>query len=311
MVLARRAVCLILMVILAASASAQQKPAVPHPSGFPDMALRTATRSELARVSIVRDVVYGHKDGMALTYDVFKPKKPNGALVINIVSGGWSSEWAAPEDRLPRYTLLTDKGFTVVSVRHGSAPRYNVLDASSDIRRATRFIKLHAKDYGCDPARIGVWGASAGGQLALVAGLMADDGEQTSSDPVLRQENHLRAVVAYYPPADLPGLMKGRQRPSPLNINETEAASVSPIRFVDANDPATLILQGDADAVVAPAQAEALHAALDRAGVYNKLQMFAGADHDFIVSGDPVRTDAYAVQALQAMAAWFGAHLKS
>jgi acetyl esterase/lipase len=236
---------------------------------------------------------------------VFRPKKANGALVINIVSGGWRSEWAAPEDRLPRYTTLTDKGFTVVSLRHGSATRYNVLDASADIRRATRFIKMHAKDYGADPARIGVWGASAGGHLALVAGLMADDGDKTATDPVLQQENHLKAVVAYYPPADLPALMKGQTRPSPLNITEAEAGSVSPIKFVDAKDPATLILQGDADTVVPPAQAEAVKAALDKVGVENRLQMFAGADHDFVITSDPARADAYCVQALQTMTAWF------
>jgi acetyl esterase/lipase len=301
------------MLGLAASADAQRAPGtpdVPHPSGFPEAALRSATKAELAKVRIVRDVVYGHKDGLAMTYDVFRPKKPNGALVINIVSGGWRSEWAAPEHRLPRYTLLTDKGFTVVSLRHGSATRYNVVDATADVRRATRFIKLHAKDYGCEPARIGVWGASAGGHLALVAGLMADDGDKAAADPVLQQGNRLRAVVAYFPPADLAGLMKGQTRPSPLNITEAEAAAVSPIRFVDPHDPPTLILQGDADPVVVPAQAEALHAALEKAGVESKLQMFAGAEHDFNMPSDPVRADAYATQALQAMVAWFETHLK-
>ena len=38
------------------------------------------------------DVVYGHKDGLALTFDVYRrPAQPNGAGVISIVSGGWQS----------------------------------------------------------------------------------------------------------------------------------------------------------------------------------------------------------------------------
>jgi hypothetical protein len=41
--------------------------------------------------SVTRDVVYGHKDGMALTFDVHRPAQPNGAAVIAIVSGGWQS----------------------------------------------------------------------------------------------------------------------------------------------------------------------------------------------------------------------------
>jgi hypothetical protein len=36
-------------------------------------------------------VVYGHKDGLALTFDVHRPAPPSGAGVISIVSGGWQS----------------------------------------------------------------------------------------------------------------------------------------------------------------------------------------------------------------------------
>jgi dienelactone hydrolase len=61
---------------------------------------------------------------------------------------------------------------------------------------------------------------------------------------------------------------------------------------------------------VPPAQAEAMHAALDKVGVENKLKMYAGADHDFYVKGDPAKTDAYATDAMNAMVGWFEGHLK-
>ena len=49
-------------------------------------------------VDVIPDVVYGHKDGLALTFDVFKPKtNPNGAAVIFIVSGGWVSRYTPAE----------------------------------------------------------------------------------------------------------------------------------------------------------------------------------------------------------------------
>jgi hypothetical protein len=35
-----------------------------------------------------QDVVYGRKYGTALTMDVFRPGKPNGAGVVVIISGG-------------------------------------------------------------------------------------------------------------------------------------------------------------------------------------------------------------------------------
>ena len=37
------------------------------------------------------DVVHGHKDGLALTFDVHRPAQPNGVGVISIVSRGWQS----------------------------------------------------------------------------------------------------------------------------------------------------------------------------------------------------------------------------
>ena len=66
-----------------------QPPADPGPplSGYPRNALRAPTTAELKTATYVRDVIYGHRDGMALTYDVFKPvKNANGALVVNEVA---------------------------------------------------------------------------------------------------------------------------------------------------------------------------------------------------------------------------------
>ena len=290
-----------------------QAPADPGPplSGYPRKALGAATPAELKTATYVRDVIYGHRDGMALTYDVFKPvKHANGALVVNMVSAGYRSSWGPPEERQPRYQALIDKGFTVVALYHASAPRFQVPDAVADVRLGMRHIKLHAADYGADPARIGVWGASAGGHLALVAGTMADDGNQTATNPVERSGNRIAAVVAYFPPTDMAALLQGRPKVDAIAFDDKLMASVSPLFSVDARDPPTLILQGDADRGVPPAQAQAMHAALDKAGVENQLKMYAGADHDFYVKGDPVRTDAYATDAMASMVSWFESHLK-
>ena len=70
---------------------------------------------------ITPDVVYGHKAGMALTFDVIQPKKPNGAGVLFMVSGGWVSFWVPPETvvgpKAPAFFRifndLVDHGFTL------------------------------------------------------------------------------------------------------------------------------------------------------------------------------------------------------
>lgn len=288
-------------------------PADPGPplSGYPRNALRAPTPAELKTATYVRDVIYGHRDGMALTYDVFKPVKgANGALVVNMVSAGWRSSWAPPEERQARYQTLIDKGFTVVALYHSSAPRFQVPDAVTDVRLGLRHIRRHAADYGADPRRIGVWGASAGGHLALVAGLMADDGDPAAANSLERSGNRVAAVVAYFPPTDLAVLLQGRPKAGPIAFEDRLFASVSPIHSVDARDPPTLLLHGDADRGVPPAQSEMMKAALDKAGVENRLKMYPGADHDFYVKGDPAKTDAYATDAMTEMVAWFEGRLR-
>ncbi|MET0273418.1 MAG: prolyl oligopeptidase family serine peptidase, partial [Phenylobacterium sp.] len=148
------------------------------------------------------------------------------------------------------------------------------------------------------------------GHLALVAGMMADDGDPAATNPLERSGNRIAAVVAYFPPADMAALMQGRIKGGPIAFDDKLIPSVSPILFVDARDPPTLLLHGDADRGVVPAQSEAMHAALDKAGVENRLKLYAGADHDFYVKGDPARTDAYATDAMNEMVGWFESHLK-
>ena len=52
-----------------------------------------------AEVTFNSDIVYGHKDGMALVYDVLQPENTNGAAIVFMMSGGWYSSWAPPETR--------------------------------------------------------------------------------------------------------------------------------------------------------------------------------------------------------------------
>lgn len=309
-----RAFALAAAILLAAPAFAQtpQPGDDPGPplSGYPRKALGLPTPAELTTATYVRDVIYGHRDGMALTYDVFKPTKANGALVVNMVSAGWRSSWGPPEERQARYQWLLDKGFTVVALHHASAPRFPLTDAVADVRLGMRHIKLHAAEYGADPARIGVWGASAGGHLSLVAGLMADEGDPAAKAPLERSSNRVAAVVAYFPPTDLDVLLGDRAKSGAIDFDNGLRAGVSPIHFVDGRDPPVLIISGGADKGVPVAQSETMHAALDKAGVENRLTVFPDADHDFYVKGDPAKTDSYALEAMNAMVAWFEGHLK-
>jgi acetyl esterase/lipase len=255
---------------------------------------------------VTTDVVYGHKDGLALTFDVHRPAQPNGAGVISIVSGGYQS--SVEMSRLIArglYPPLSAKGFTVFAVRHGSSPRYPMSAIVADTRRAVRFIRQHAREYGVDPDRIGVFGSSAGGQLALLLGTTADAGDSSASDAVLRESSRVAAVVAYFPPTDLIrwGTERIRQAFAAMRLTDAEAAEYSPIRSVSSGDAPSLIVHGDADPVVPVVEGETMHAALTKAGVPASFVRIEGAGHGF-EGADLERANA-------AMVRWFDRHLGS
>lgn len=250
---------------------------------------------------IVPDVVYGHKDGMALTFDVFKPASPNGAGVLYMVSGGWFSRYAPPEQAQTRYADLLDAGFTVFAVRHGSSPRYHVAEAVDDVELANRYIHAHAAEWGVDPERLGVTGGSAGGHLSLVLGNTGSDGDPNAEDPLLRVSDRLAAVVAYYPPVDLRPLRGPSERFPALEFPEEDADRISPILHVSPDDPPTLLIHGTADELVPIRNSEQAHAAFKQAGVPTEYVVMDGAGHGF--RGEQ------AEQASAARVQWFLDHL--
>ena len=91
------------------------------------------------------DIIYRRKQGVALTMDIFRPSKPNGAAVLWMVSGGWVSSHEAIN---PGYAKpFTDAGYTFIQVVHGAAPRYKVDEIVEDMHRAVRFVRFNAKRF--------------------------------------------------------------------------------------------------------------------------------------------------------------------
>jgi dienelactone hydrolase len=285
-------------------------------------------------VRITPDVVYGHKFGMALTFDMYQPKKQNGAGIIFINSGGWRSaipsfykqtpeglclvaledlEKMVPNGRGRNLEPLLAKGFTVFDVRHGSSPKFEMHEIVADLRRAVRFIRFKADGYGIDAERLGLWGGSAGGHLALLLGTTAEIGNKDATDVFEQNRGKVAAVVAYFPPTDLIRLMRFHQNdpPSPngqqshLSLTEDQAKEFSPIYFVSADDPPTLIIHGDQDRVVPIIESESMYGELQKAGVESKLIKIPNADHGFRGDNEAEAND----RALAESVSWFEEHL--
>jgi fermentation-respiration switch protein FrsA (DUF1100 family) len=279
---------------------------------------------------VTTDVVYGHKAGMALTFDIYRPRTPNGAAVISVLSAGWRSGWdslqqfqeqpdgsvrmmaaaaitAAP-GVLPShsYVGLLDKGFTVFAVRHGSSPTFGMPDIVSDMRRAVRVIKHRAHVYGIDPDRIGLWGGSAGGHLSLLLGTSAEVSNANAKDAVEQGPAKVAAIVAYAPPTDLVTqwahwTQNGPQQFAAVNMSDADRRTYSPMTYVSADDPPTLIVHGDHDTTVPFTQGKSMSDALVKTGVPSRLLTVEGAGHGFF-GADAARVNA-------AMVAWFEQYL--
>ena len=267
----------------------------------------TAQVNAPAQVETIPDVVYGHKDGLALTFDVLKPKtKANGAAVIFMVSGGWVSTYAPPEREVELFKDLLDKGFTVIPVRHGSSPKYFIPEIVADVRRAVRFIRYNAKQWGVDPDRLGVFGGSAGGHLSLVIGTASDNGDPNAKEDFMKVSDRVASVVAYFPPVDLRPLARGVNPPSTggvldrypaLNFDKAKAPDYSPIVHVSPDDPPTLLIHGDKDDLVPISNSKTIYEAFQKNHVKTDFITIPGAGHGF--RGEDAK------RASAAMVAWF------
>jgi acetyl esterase/lipase len=232
-----------------------------------------------------QDVIYLKSGGTAFTMDVYRPAKPNKAAVVFMVSGGWISDHSMIKSfGADIEKAFADGGFTVFSVVHGAQPRYKVAEIVEQVQTAVRFVRAHAADYGIDTNRVGVTGISSGGHLALMIAGSADS-------PV-------NAVAAISPPTDLanwgkPGFILTEEPQMAVFIPalgfdpkgsksdiEALAKKLSPITYVTAKYPPTLIVHGDDDKIVPLQQAKAMDQALARAGVPHKLEVISGGGHD-------------------------------
>jgi acetyl esterase/lipase len=277
---------------------------------FPLLLMLSSTAFSQTANDQPNEVTYGRKDGMALTMVVQPPAGvSNGKGIIWLVSAGWTSDynWVTMFKVLSK--PISDRGYTVFYVMHGSQPKYTVPDAVSDVKRAIRFIRFHAADYHIDPACLGISGASAGGHLSLMMGTTGDDGNPKATDPVEKVSSHIQAVACFFPPTDFlnykaPGDnaavhsdMKVFQAPLDFTVwnaqtlhyeavtdpeKRTEIGKqISPFYQVTADDAPTFIAHGDADKLVPLSQSEKMISILAENGVPCELKIKSGADHGF------------------------------
>ena len=234
---------------------------------------------------IIYSQIKGLRSNRALRMTVMIPRDGKAKpAIIYFPGGGFTS--ADHEKFTEMRTALAKAGFVVAAAEYRTVPtKYPAL--VNDAKAAVRFLREHAKEYGIDPAKIGVLGDSAGGYLAQMSG--ATNGEkQFDKGDFLNQSSDVQAVVSLYGLSDLRNIGEGF--PEEIRVVHdspavTEALLVngpafntfpgesitkdpkkmldaSPLGHVSGNEPPFLLLHGSADPLVSPEQSASMYLSL-------------------------------------------------
>jgi acetyl esterase/lipase len=210
-----------------------------------------------------------YRDGLRLDLHVPVTAGPH-PLVVYVPGGGFV---VAPRRMARRQrAFLAAAGYAVAGVEYRTTrQRATYREGVADIQAAITYLTDHADEFAVDPGRIGVWGESAGGYLASLVGLT---------------DQRVRAVVDQFGASDLSHVADGfdpAMRDTAADpghpIHRYGALGADPADLAHAAAPPFLLLHGDDDRVITPAQTDLLHRALVAAGVDSTRYLLAGAGH--------------------------------
>ena len=237
---------------------------------------------------IVPNISYSVADGYESKLDVYARRSTAGPVptVINIHGGGWVG--GTKESNTLHLLPYLEMGFSIVNVEYRLARVALAPAAVEDCRLALRWVMKNARTYNLDTTRIVVTGGSAGGHLALITGMLDSTAgfdvsrEWDQTNPVLK----VAAIVNWYGITDVKDLLAGPNRQNYAvswigngKDGEEIARRVSPLSYIRKDLPPVFTIHGTSDQLVPYSHATRLHAALDKAGVPNRLVTIPNGKH--------------------------------
>jgi acetyl esterase/lipase len=250
----------LLLLLACTGAFAQQQAAPPVFPLWPDGAPGSERRHGEAE-KVADGVYFSNIHDPSLTVSRADPRHANGAAVV-IVPGGGHRMLVFQNEGMVAAKMLNRIGLSAFVLKYRLArdagSTYDIeRDAAADLRRAIRWVRAHAADYGIDPQRVGVLGFSAGGELVS---LVADNPEPAA------QGGKRDAIDGASSRPDFQVLVY----PGPLG---------SPAKAAQ-NAPPAFIVAGSKDSCCMP-PALKLYQQLVASGVSAELHLYADTDHAF------------------------------
>ncbi|TCZ72941.1 alpha/beta hydrolase [Flaviaesturariibacter aridisoli] len=230
------------------------------------------------------DVVYTKAGDWDGKMDLYLPAagKPT-PVIVNIHGGGWNH---GVKESQTGFNTFFKAGFAVANIEYRLTGQATAPAAVEDSRCALVYLVQHAKELNIDPARIVVMGGSAGGHLALMAGLMGNDTRFDGACPH-KEPIKVAAIIDKYGITDVWDWGYGSNVTSKSARNwlgaraqdKAFAASVSPMTYLAKTNPPVFIVHGDADPTVPYQHSVDLHKRLSELGVRTQFITVPGGQH--------------------------------
>lgn len=233
---------------------------------------------------------------------IYRPRDagPFPAL-IEIHGGAWNT--GSRTQNAPLAEALAANGMVVASVdfRLGGEAAYPA--SMVDVNYATRWLKVHAADFGATPDALGGLGLSSGGHMVMLSAMRPRD-PRYASIPLEAGAPDTDASLAYvmmgwpvldpharYLHAQSQGKTDLLQSHHNYFVDEATMREANPQQILERGEavelPPALIFQGADDDVLSPRTAERFVEAYGRAGGIIELAMFPHAGHGYSRQGGP------------------------
>ncbi len=215
-------------------------------------------------------------------------KKSRAAVVI-FPGGGYALR--APYEGKDYAEFLSKNGISAFVVDYRVAPHRFPLPLL-DARRAVRFVRAHAKEYGLDRDKIAVMGSSAGGHLAALVSTYHERIEFEGIDAIDSENPIPNAQILCYPvicaPTTDSDIAHARSYHNLLGEERTarEAERFAPDRLADENTPPAFIWHTANDATVNVINSYRYAAALREHSVSSEMHVFPDGRHGLGLAAD-------------------------
>jgi acetyl esterase/lipase len=261
-------------------------------------------------VQVLTDLEFAAPKGKPLLLDLFLPigvEKPP-PIIVWLHGGGWriGDRKLGPDF----HTFFAERGYAMASIEYRLSGEAIFPAQIHDVKAAIRWIRCHAGEYGLDPERIGLWGSSAGGHLAALAGTTSSGVLEDFELGCAEFSSEVQAVVDGYGPTDFLQMdtyshsenisrdpETARLNPPQLHVSMDSPESqllgapiqsvphlvreANPISYVSNTAPPFLIMHGLSDSAVPAHQSELLYDALIAKGNDATLCLIEGLGHAF------------------------------